>query len=240
MVLSPQLPETPIRLTKIWVSVLAKEAHGPRRNSMDAEQEKRYPDRMRQGDLLAGRFALEDHRGSGGMGEIFRALDRATGEAVAVKALLEHPHLSTPERFAREASVLAALSHPGTVRYVAHGDTPAGERYLVMEWLEGEDLKSRIARAPLTIAESVTLGRRVAGALGAAHPQGVVHRDVKPSNLFLPQGRVELAKVLDFGLAWRADDTHLTHTGQMLGTLGYMAPEQARSSSRLDARTDVF
>jgi hypothetical protein len=174
------------------------------------------------------------------MGHIFHARDHVTGNTVAVKVLLGHPHPGAEARFVREASILADLSHPGIVRYIAHGEAAAGEQYLVMEWLDGEDLKSRLARAPLTLAESVTLGRHVAEALGAAHAQGVVHRDLKPSNLFLPDGRVERTKVLDFGIAWRADGAHLTHPGQMIGTPGYMAPEQARSASSLDARTDVF
>jgi tetratricopeptide (TPR) repeat protein len=195
---------------------------------------------MRRGDVLAGRFEIEHEGGSGGMGEIFRARDRSTGGAVAVKVLLAHPDRSAPARFAHEASVLAELSHPGIVRYIEHGQMPGGEPYLVMEWIEGEDLKRRLDRAPLTLAESVVLGARVAAALGAAHSRGIVHRDLKPSNVFLPHGRVDQAKLLDFGIAWRAGNTNLTHTEGMIGTVGYMAPEQARGGSGIDARTDVF
>jgi serine/threonine protein kinase len=197
-------------------------------------------DPMHRGDLVAERFEIEHEGGSGGMGQIFRARDRSTGKAVAVKVQYEHLDRSASARFAREASVLAELSHPGIVRYVAHGQMPGGSPYLVMEWLEGEDLRIRLDRAPLTLTESVALGVRVAAALGAAHSRGVVHRDFKPSNVFLPHGRVDQAKVLDFGIAWRAGNVDLTQTGRVVGTLGYMAPEQARSGSRIDARTDVF
>src|SRR3954454_23103653 len=109
-----------------------------------------------------------------------------------------------------------------------------------MEWLEGEGLKGRLQREPPTMSEAVTLATRVAEALGAAHARGVVHRDLKPSNLFLPGGRVDQVKVLDFGIAHRKGRTALTRTGTTIGTLGYMAPEQARSGGVIDARADVF
>jgi eukaryotic-like serine/threonine-protein kinase len=194
---------------------------------------------MKPGDLLGGRFELERHAGSGGMGEVFRAWDRATGEPVAVKVLLEGrapDHL----RFAREAGVLAELSHPGIVRYVAHGLTPSGEPYLAMEWLEGEDLSARLRQGRLTVDETMTVGVRAAQALAAAHAHGVVHRDLKPSNLFLLAREVGRVKVLDFGIARRHGATPMTKTGAVLGTPGYMAPEQVRSGGDIDARADVF
>jgi len=175
----------------------------------------------------------------GGMGEVFRARDPVTGEEVAVKVLSDvRGHRSA--RFAREVELLAELSHPGIVRYVSHGETPSGELYLVMEWLDGEDLDHRLARAPLTVGEAVTLATRVAEALGAAHARGIVHRDLKPSNLFLPGGRIEQVKVLDFGIALREGGAQLAQTGVMIGTPGFMAPEQARDHGAVDARADVF
>src|SRR2546423_9548503 len=112
-----------------------------------------------------------------------------------------------------------------------------------MEWLDGEDLAERLAHGGLTARESVVLCTRVAEALAFAHARGIVHRDVKPSNLFLPERQVERAKVLDFGIARQQQPTQsfdMTITGTRLGTPAYMSPEQARGSSELDARVDVF
>src|SRR5882724_5001409 len=109
-----------------------------------------------------------------------------------------------------------------------------------MEWLDGEDLRARLLRGPLPVGEAVTLATRVAEALGAAHARGIVHRDLKPPNLFLPGGRIDQVKVLDFGVAYHEGHTQLTRTGTMIGTPGYIAPEQARTHSRIDARADVF
>ncbi|HEX7839696.1 MAG TPA: serine/threonine-protein kinase, partial [Kofleriaceae bacterium] len=194
---------------------------------------------MESGALLGGRFELEHQIGVGGMGKVFRARDRTSGEAVAVKVISDERGFHA-ERFGREIEVLAELSHPGIVRYVAHGETPSGELFLAMEWLDGEDLKSCLARGALSASDAVRLVTRVAEALGAAHARGIVHRDLKPSNLFLPGGHVEQVKVLDFGVARREGRTQLTRTGMMIGTPGYMAPEQASSGGAVDARADVF
>jgi tetratricopeptide (TPR) repeat protein len=194
---------------------------------------------MMPGEQLGGRFEIEQRAGTGGMGTVFRARDPISGETVAVKVISgEQSHLA--ERFAREVKVLAGLSHPGIVRYISHGVTSSGELFLVMEWIDGEVLKTRLQRGPLSAGEAVTLATRVAEALGAAHACGVVHRDLKPSNLILPGGRIDQVKVLDFGIAQREGKTQLTRTGMMIGTPGYMAPEQARASGQIDARADVF
>src|SRR5215470_2171227 len=194
---------------------------------------------MIPGERLGGRFEIEQRIGTGGMGAVFRARDPISGETVAVKVISDgQGHLA--KRFAREVKVLAELSHPGIVRYISHGMTPSGELFLAMEWVDGETLKTRLERGPLPLGESVTLATRVAEALGAAHARGVVHRDLKPSNLMLPGGRVDQVKVLDFGIAQREGRTQLTQTGTMLGTAGYMAPEQAHTGEPIDARADVF
>src|SRR5262245_45830493 len=123
---------------------------------------------MKPGDVIAGRFEIDRRAGAGGMGEVFRATDRTSGTTVGVKILLER-RTSAGERFAREARVLSELHHPGIVGYVAHGTTDTGERYLAMEWLEGEDLASRLTRGPLDLGETLTLATLVADALSVAH-----------------------------------------------------------------------
>jgi tetratricopeptide (TPR) repeat protein len=195
---------------------------------------------MKPGDVIADRFEIEREAGAGGMGTVFRARDRHTGHTVAMKVLVGHGPMDS-ERFVRESSVLAGLTHPGIVRFVATGTTAANERYLVMEWLEGEDLDARLARAGLTLDESVAIVRHAAEALAIAHARGVVHRDIKPGNLFLVGGDPARVKVLDFGIARRrGEGKPLTRTGVLIGTPEYMAPEQARGSSAIDARVDVF
>ena len=199
---------------------------------------------MQAGDVVAGRFVIEALAGTGGMGAVYRARDRGSDARVALKVIGE---AGSESRFDQEARVLAELDHPAIVRYVAHGRTDDGGAFLVMDWLEGEDLRARLARGATTVAEARTVARRAAEALAAAHAQGVVHRDVKPGNLFLPDGDPAKLVVLDFGVARTrvadAFDTTavpITRTGMVVGTVGYMSPEQARGSTDVDARSDVF
>lgn len=196
---------------------------------------------MQPGDVVGGRFVLERIAGTGGMGAVFRGHDRVTREPVAIKVLGQHD-AEAIRRFDHEAKILAELGHPHIVRYVAHGAAPSGAPWLVMEWLEGKSLASRLVEGHLTQSEAVGLAIRIASALAAAHARGIVHRDVKPSNVFLVGGAPEAAKVLDFGLAQAAaGGARLTQTGSVLGTPGYMAPEQAQGSrGRVNARADVF
>src|SRR5262249_50790681 len=148
------------------------------------------------------------------------------------------------ERFTREVALLANLVHPGIVRYVAHGTTSLGAPYLAMEWLQGQTLSEKFAERRFTLVEAVTLAQRVAEALAVAHQRGVVHRDIKPGNLFLPDGDIAKVKVVDFGIARQTrgdeDISQITQTGVLVGTPGYMAPEQARGVRDVDARADVF
>ncbi|WP_437815385.1 protein kinase domain-containing protein [Sorangium sp. So ce1078] len=212
---------------------------------------------MRPGVTVADRFRIEGLAGSGGMGSVYRATDLTDNSHVALKILhrgAEHQE----RRLEREAQLLAGLRHPGIVRYVAHGVTADQRRYLALEWLDGEDLAARVARARLSVDGAVTLLQRLAGALGAAHERGIVHRDVTPGNIFLPGGALEGAKIVDFGIARaavarasvglpaRGHDAGVlregegTRNGVTLGTPGYMAPEQARGDAHVDARADVF
>src|SRR5690242_7911891 len=147
--------------------------------------------------VIADRFELVRLADEGGMGSVWRARDRLTGEQCAVK-LLGQANERWAERFRREAVVLSNLIHPAVVKYVAHGVTGSGEPWMAMEWLEGEPLSRRLRRARVTPAESRELGIRVAEGLAAAHEQGVIHRDIKPANVFLVGGDVEQAKLIDF------------------------------------------
>ncbi|WP_394830179.1 protein kinase [Pendulispora rubella] len=191
--------------------------------------------------VFAGRFIIEELAGTGGMGVVYRARDQQRdGSTVALKVLsstayVRHLH----ERFTREADVLSQLRHPGIVSYIDHGTTPQGEPYLVMEWLEGEDLDHRLARQGLTLPETVTVFRRVADALSAAHRHGIVHRDLKPENIFLVGGHLDKVSLLDFGVA-RLVSSELTAHGLAVGTPLYMAPEQARGDRNVGPSADVF
>jgi len=196
--------------------------------------------RLEAGDVVGDRFRIERLAGSGGMGSVYRAEDLATGAHAAVK-VTGRQTAAVRDRFRREAAVLAELSHPCIVRYVAHGLTPQGLPFLAMDWLEGEDLCERLARERLDAAESLAVLRRACEGLAVAHARGVVHRDIKPSNLFLVGGQPAEAKIIDFGVARvEAAAMALTRPGMSLGTVGYMAPEQAREAADVDARADVF
>lgn len=191
------------------------------------------------GDRVGGRFVLDRVVGSGGAGTVFRAVDARDGAPVAIK-LMAAGDVDTG-RFSREVGILAELCHPGVVRYVAHGIDPDGTHYIAMEWLEGEDLASLLARRRLSTEEVLALGRRVAEALAFAHRRGVVHRDVKPSNLCVPGGDVERVKLIDFGLARPArPERPITRTGAILGTPAYMAPEQVQGAPSPSPASDVF
>src|SRR5262245_58772181 len=168
-----------------------------------------------------GPFVLQRKCGQGAMGIVYAAVDLRDNRPVAIK-VSPATRAGDPQRarrFAKEAEVLASLEHPAIVRHVAHGETPDGELYLAMEWLEGEDLAQRLQRGKLTRTEAVALGLRVAEALAAAHARGVVHRDIKPSNLFLRDGDPAQVTILDVGIARLMKDVvNVTATGVMVGT----------------------
>jgi len=186
--------------------------------------------------------------GAGGMGVVYEALDTTLGRRVALKFLpkeLERQPQSL-ERFQREARAASALNHPNIciVHAIEHFD---GEHFIVMELLQGESLAHAPTRQQLDIAGVLEVGAQIADALESAHAKGIVHRDVKPGNIFLnARGQV---KILDFGLAKvekigsasedTRPDSHLTEPGSAMGTIAFMSPEQARGQLT-DARTDLF
>nr|WP_236647053.1 serine/threonine-protein kinase [Micromonospora acroterricola] len=194
--------------------------------------------------VLSGRYRLDERVATGGMGDVWRASDLVLGRQVAVKVLL--PALvSDPDfiaRFRAEARIMAALRHPGIVQVYDCGedDLPDGGRadYLVMEFVEGEPLSKRIEGAGrLDVAETMSIVAQAAQALNAAHRGGIVHRDVKPSNLLVQEdGTVVL---VDFGVARSTNVTSITSTNAVPGTALYMAPEQA-AGRPVSGATDIY
>jgi eukaryotic-like serine/threonine-protein kinase len=212
-------------------------------------------ERQRKGMTTAvgqrlGPYEILDLLGGGGMGVVYRAWDERLHREVAVKVL--HGDYNMPgmrERFLQEARAASGLNHANICTVFDIGEQ-GGDPYLVMELLEGETLKEKIARGALSAEEIITYGQEIAEALAVAHIKGIVHRDIKPANIFLvnrPNGKSQ-AKVLDFGLAkiaitenggWTSRSLDLTIAGSTVGTLAYMSPEQARGHV-LDARSDLF
>jgi serine/threonine protein kinase len=198
-----------------------------------------------------GPYEVIERLGAGGMGVVYRARDTRLGRAVALKVLRPDAEAGLLRRLDREARAASALSHPNIVQIFDVGVAPgeAGEHYVVMELVEGETLRRRLARGPLPIPEVLRLGAQLTDGLAHAHRAGVLHRDLKPENLVVTPGG--LLKILDFGLAklvpppiggLAAAETvsvHDTRAGVLLGTLEYMSPEQA-TGQPVDACSDQF
>ena len=187
-----------------------------------------------------GRYELGRALGSGGMAIVYLARDRELDRVVAVKRLadnLSHDR-SFRDRFLREARLAAPLSHPNVVRVYDFGHDPDGRPFIVMEYVEGGSLAEALARdGALTPDRVVAVARDCCAGLAYAHAAGLVHRDLKPQNLLLdPDCRVKIA---DFGIARTLDGTSLTLTGSVLGTAGYLAPEQA-DGEQVTAAADIY
>ncbi len=208
-----------------------------------------------------GQFKIEHELGRGGMGEVYLAHDTRLDRQVAIKAMPAHL-AQDPDRlarFQREAKVLASLNHPG-IASIYGLEEANGLQYLILEFIDGETLAERLARGPLPVEEALTIAKQMAEALEVAHEKGIIHRDLKPGNVMVTADGV--TKVLDFGLARTAEgapsSTNLpasansptltsppriahspTIPGAIMGTAGYMSPEQARGRP-VDKRSDIF
>jgi len=202
-----------------------------------------------EGTVVAGQYRILRRMGSGATGVIYEAARISDGMPVAIKLLraaAAHEAVAS-DRLRREAEALGLAWHPNVVEVIDHGYLPDGTAYLVMELLPGESLASRLqSKGKLSTRELLPIAMQLCDALGAVHAAGVVHRDVKPSNVYLAVDREDPAgpervKLLDFGIArveW--EETRITHTGGPLGTTGYMAPEQEVGSPEVDGRSDLF
>ncbi|MFW5921210.1 MAG: serine/threonine-protein kinase, partial [Polyangiales bacterium] len=191
------------------------------------------------GTTIAGRFYVEARIGTGGMGSVYRAVQSGLGRKIALKILKEEVSWDRDAvtRFHREAKAMSLLVHANTVRVFDFGETDEGLLYLAMELLEGEVLTERSEReGPMDVEDSVRIAQQILASLHEAHSKGLIHRDLKPDNIFL--ARVEghdepVVKVLDFGIAkaWQGDrklDQLETQAGTVFGTPRYMSPEQAQ------------
>src|SRR6478735_9524748 len=195
-----------------------------------------------------GAYRILQRIGAGGMGEVWLAEHAMLGRRAAVKVLL--PEFSMKQeivtRFFNEARAATAIADPGIVQIFDFGHHVDGTAYIVMELLDGEPLDKRLARnGALPVTDALRIMRQVASSLGAAHARGIVHRDLKPENIFLirdpevPGG--ERAKILDFGIAKLIGENQVkTQTSVVMGTPGYMSPEQCRGAGKVDERADIY
>jgi serine/threonine-protein kinase len=209
-------------------------------------------DEFVEGQVLDGKYRIERVIGRGGMGIVVAARHLVLDERVAIKFLLSEQAWMNGEvvaRFEREARAAVKIKSEHVVRVIDVGRLASGAPYMVMEFLQGEDLSARLAeRGPLPIEQAADFVLHACVALAGAHAAGIVHRDIKPGNLFCTQGGdgEPLVKVLDFGIsklteaAQRGDGLSVTKTAAVLGSPLYMSPEQIRSSKDVDLRTDIW
>jgi serine/threonine-protein kinase len=203
-------------------------------------------DRLPPGTDVGG-YVIDGELGHGGMGVVYSATHPVIGKRAAIKVL--KPEMSrnrdAVERFALEARAVNQIGHPNIVDIFAFGQLHDGRSYYVMDLLAGESLRTRVKRGPLHISEAASVIDECASALMAAHAKGIIHRDLKPDNVFVVTmpGRWPEVKVLDWGLAKVAPQLGgqaRTLAGEVMGTAVYMSPEQARASTNVDHRTDIY
>lgn len=198
------------------------------------------------GEIIAGRYRVVAPIGSGAMGSVYRAEHVQISKVMAIKLLHRdvEQDAESVARFHREAEAASRLNHPNTVHVFDFGRTRSGSLYLVMEYVDGEDLSKIIEReGPMPFGRVASLIAQVAGSVADAHLAGIIHRDLKPENVVVARGREEeVAKVLDFGLAKLFEGTieaQVTSSGTIVGTPYYMSPEQIQGQ-QLDGRSDVY
>jgi serine/threonine-protein kinase len=204
------------------------------------------------GQTLVERYQLTRKIGEGGMGAVYEARHVGLDKPMAVKVLrdkyLDRPNVA--QRLVQEARLASAIRHQHIIDITDSGTTSDGRTFVVMELLDGESLGELLRReGALPEARAIRIAQQVAGALGAAHARGIVHRDVKPENVFLVKGQNDFVKVVDFGISTTVRDARedaaegpgrLTSTGMVLGTPFYMSPEQGRGDDQIDHRIDVY
>ncbi len=200
---------------------------------------------MRPGARLNNVYEIERLVAQGGMGEVYRGFNIQTGDPVAIKMI--RPEFSNDpeilELFRREASVLHSFTHEAIVRYFVFSVDPQLQRaYLAMEFVEGPSLKKRLSSGPIPLAEVRILQKRIASALDAAHQHGVVHRDISPDNLIMPDGDIRSAKVIDFGIARaRRTGEETILGGAFAGKLNYASPEQlGLAGADVTPKSDIY
>jgi eukaryotic-like serine/threonine-protein kinase len=200
------------------------------------------------GSVLQDAYQVTRLIGRGGMGAVYEATQTRLNKRVAIK-VMDRTLAANPEalaRFRREIQVTAKLAHPNIIQVSDFGTAPTGEPYLVMEYLEGEDLDQRLARVTrLPLERAVPIVKQLASALAVTHAEGIVHRDLKPANVFLVSvpGQTDFVKVVDFGISkvLKASTTKLTKAQMVVGTPEYMSPEQAAGKvDEIDHRSDQW
>ncbi|MCA9587819.1 MAG: serine/threonine protein kinase, partial [Myxococcales bacterium] len=200
----------------------------------------------RLGSVVGGKYRLDAELGRGGMGAVYLGHHERVAKDFAVKIL--HPDLAKNKeasaRFFKEAQAAGRIGHPAILEVYDVGELDDGAPYMVMELLHGMALSTALRRGRFEIDQAIWVALAVLEALDAAHRAGVIHRDVKPQNIFLTKDAddVRAVKLLDFGIAkfQTSDASALTHTGKIIGSPLYMAPEQARAEVAVDARADVW
>ena len=195
------------------------------------------------GRLVDGRYRVRARIARGGMGAVYLARNTEDGSPCAVKVLREELLLDerTRERFVYESRAASRIVHPAVAKTYEIGETPSGEMFIVMEYVNGPPLRRLIKAGPIAERRTMLIAAAIAEGLAAAHENGIIHRDLKPENVLMPRGsEVEsIVKLVDFGVARIVDAPRITTTQHVLGTPQYISPEQAMGGP-VDVRSDIY